>query len=158
MHKEGLVSRATSHGLINTRQYKIWTAMKARCNAKNNISYKYYGAKGIKVCNEWEHSFETFYNWAMVNGYADDLTIDRIDSSKDYCPENCRWISISEQQSNRSNNNLITYNGKTQILSDWAVELGIDRKILSQRISSYHWDIERAFTQKVRKSPKRKAN
>lgn len=155
LHKEGLKKSRTTHGMTHTRQYKIWCAMKARCYDKNNISFKYYGGVGIKVCNEWRNDFLAFYEWAMKNGYADDLTIDRINTSGDYSPDNCRWITISEQQSNRRNNNPITYNGKTQILSDWAKELGISRKVLSHRISSYHWDIERAFTQKVRKSPSR---
>lgn len=75
------------------RLYTIWSNMKSRCYDKKREAYRYYGAKGIKLCPEWKNSFVTFYNWANANGYADTLTIDRIDSSKDYTPDNCQWIS-----------------------------------------------------------------
>lgn len=76
----------------STRLYNIWQGVKQRCNNPNCNRYRYYGAKGIKMCDAWSNSFEEFYNWSHLNGYSDDLSIDRIDSSKDYCPENCRWI------------------------------------------------------------------
>lgn len=156
LHNDLLRVRRTSHGLTKTRLYKIWTAMKARCYDINNISYKYYGALGIGVCNGWRNDFVAFYDWAMEHGYDRHLTIDRIDNTKDYAPSNCRWISLKAQQSNRKSNHIISYNGKTQTLSQWAEELGISRHVLSARICSYNWDVERAFTQEVRKSPSKK--
>jgi len=78
------------------RIHKKWTAMKARCNNPNNDRYKYYGGKGIKVCKEWNDNFQAFAKWAFENGYEDGLSIDRIDSNKNYCPENCRFIPIQE--------------------------------------------------------------
>lgn len=85
---------AVKHDLSYTRIYKIWIGMKVRCNNSNSVPYPYYGAKGIKVCTEWgdmENGFMNFYKWAMENGYSDNLTIDRLDPSKGYSPDNCRW-------------------------------------------------------------------
>lgn len=79
-----------------SRLYRIWSNIKSRCYNKNVRSYKDYGERGIKVCDEWLNSYEEFKLWAISNGYSDDLTIDRIDSDKDYCPNNCRWITASE--------------------------------------------------------------
>lgn len=78
--------------------------MKQRCRDVNAINYKHYGGKGITVCDKWRENFQAFYDWAMANGYNDDLTIDRIDSKKNYEPSNCRWATMKEQQNNRSNN------------------------------------------------------
>lgn len=88
------------HHLSNTRIYRIYVGMKARCYNPNSVPYPHYGAKGIKVCDEWlnkENGFMNFYRWAMEHGYSDKLSIDRIDASKDYCPENCKWATSYEQ-------------------------------------------------------------
>lgn len=83
------------HGDSNTRLYGTWTRMRDRCNNIYNDSYKYYGGKGIRVCEEWSE-FINFKNWALSNGYQEGLTIERIDVDKNYCPENCEWITHSE--------------------------------------------------------------
>ncbi|MEE1303121.1 MAG: hypothetical protein UHD64_10100 [Bacteroidales bacterium] len=85
----------TKTGHSNSRLYRIWRNMKRRCNDKNFKAYKNYGEKGIKICFEWLE-FENFYNWAIFNGYRDDLTIDRINVNGDYEPNNCQWITRSE--------------------------------------------------------------
>jgi hypothetical protein len=84
------------HGGMGTRLYNIWKGMKKRCNNSNEPCYKYYGGKGIKVCDEWQVNFIAFRDWALNNGYADNLTIDRIDSDKNYEPSNCRWVTQAE--------------------------------------------------------------
>lgn len=81
-------------GLSQTRIYRIWIGMKARCYNPNSVPYPYYGKKGIKVCSEWLDSktgFLSFYNWSLQNGYDDNLSIDRINPHDDYSPNNCRW-------------------------------------------------------------------
>ena len=86
-----------THGATGTRLYRIYKNMKNRCNNHNTPCYRFYGGKGIRVCDEWLNDPKAFIDWALSRGYADNLTIERIDSSKNYCPENCEWITQSEQ-------------------------------------------------------------
>lgn len=123
--------------------------MKCRCYTKSSEGYKKYGIKGIKICDEWRDNFEVFENWALSNGYSDELTIDRIDYTGNYEPSNCRWISIKEQAANKSSVRLISFNGETHTIPEWSRIMGINYKCLYSRIST-GWSIEDAFTKPIR--------
>ena len=141
---------AKSHGYSKTRLYRTWCNMKGRCYRKSMKRYERYGGRGIVVCDEWKNSFETFMEWALRNGYTEELTLDRIDNDGNYCPDNCRWISNKEQQSNKSVNHLITYKGKTRTITQWAEELGISAKALEGRLHAWN-DVEKAIETPVQK-------
>jgi hypothetical protein len=86
----------TKHGLHKHKLYAIYHGMKQRCYNPKSQRYKYYGSSGISVCADWNANFISFYTWAVENGYQEGLSIDRVDTSEDYCPENCEWVTISE--------------------------------------------------------------
>ena len=100
------------------RIYKEWVRMKTCCYTKGYDHYSYYGGRGIGVCEEWRTNYTNFEHWAHSNGYADDLTLDRIDYNKDYSPENCRWVSVAEQQRNKRSNILVSVGSKTVCLAE----------------------------------------
>lgn len=124
---------AKTHGWKNTRLYGIWHNMKWRCNNENAASYHNYGGRGISVCKAWEQ-FEPFMEWALKNGYSDELSIDRIDNNGNYCPDNCRWVNAKEQANNRRTNNLITANGETLTISEWEKKSGLSRQLILWRL------------------------
>lgn len=140
----------TTHGASNTRLFRIWCAMKQRCFDKNAQKFARYGGRGITICEEWL-SFRVFSEWAKQNGYADDLSIDRIDNDGNYTPENCRWSTNKEQARNKSTNHLLSFRGKTQSIAQWADETGISYHALRSRINQYHWSVERALTTPLRR-------
>lgn len=115
------------------RLNSIYNGMKQRCYNKKGVNYSYYGGRGVTICEEWLNSFDSFYNWAINNGYEEDLTIDRIDNDKGYTPNNCKWSSKSEQCFNRSMSVKLTLDGRTMYMTEWASELGIGIKTLSWR-------------------------
>lgn len=133
-----------SHGGTGTRLYRAWQNMKARCYRKSSREYENYGGRGIEVCDEWKKHFEPFRDWSLQNGYSDLLTLDRINVNGNYEPNNCRWITNKEQQSNRRDNVLIEFNGDIKTLSQWSEYLGIGFKTLQDRIN--RWGVEKALT------------
>lgn len=137
-------------GIAKTRLYIIWSHMKQRCYNEKDLNYKKYGAKGITVCNEWLDDFMEFRNWAISNGYQEELTLDRIDGSKEYSPENCRWATYKQQGNNRKNNHLLNYNGETHTISEWSEIVRISDKVIRDRINRYKWTVEKALTTQVR--------
>lgn len=132
------------HGKKDSRIYSIWASMLQRCKNPNDISYSLYGNKGISVCEDWEY-FINFDEWAMSNGYQEDLSIDRIDSNGNYEPSNCRWVSMKVQQRNRGNNRKIEYDNKNLCLTEWSEITGLHPKTIAYRLNS-GWSVEDALT------------
>ena len=124
-----------SHKMSKTRPYEIWQGMKGRCYNPHNPRYDRYGGRGITVCDEWKEDFNAFYEWAVQNGYSDDLTIDRIDNDKGYSPDNCRWATQEEQARNRESNIKITIGNATKTLKEWCEIFDLDYKKIVMR---YH--------------------
>lgn len=123
-----------THGMSKTHIFKLWFAMKRRCNPKTQTK-KNKCYKGISVCDEWESDFMSFYTWSMANGCKEGLSIDRIDNSKGYSPSNCRWIPIAEQQRNKTNNVKIMYEGKEVLLIELCRKLNFPYKKAHRRYS-----------------------
>ena len=134
--------------------YSLWWNMKRRCGDKTVSSYKNYGAKGIKVCKEWL-DYAEFYKWAYSNNYKYGLTLDRIDSNKNYCPENCRWVDWKTQERNRKNNKIITFNGETHCLTEWAEITGINKRTLRNRLLR-GWSVEKSLTEHIHSKNERR--
>ena len=138
----------------SSRLYRsVWNKLFQRCYNPNSKDYPNYGARGIKVCDEWK-TFWKFRDWAFAHGYDDTATygactLDRIDVNGDYEPENCRFVTLTEQCRNKQHNHQITYCGITQPISAWATETGISSSALYNRFNR-GWDPERAFSQPVR--------
>ena len=122
-----------THGKTDTRIYKIWCKMKARCNTPSAPHYEYYGGIGIRVCDEWCNSFESFYKWAMDSGYNDSLSIDRIDPFGNYCPDNCRWATRLQQARNKRNTVYVKIGDSVRPASYYADKYGIPTRIISER-------------------------
>lgn len=130
----------STHKATGTRLFNIWMGMRERCKYKTD-SYKNYSGRGITVCDDWQKSFEAFRDWALSNGYSDNLTIDRINNNGNYEPCNCRWATVREQSLNRSNTRL--FQGKT--LAEWELITGIPYYALANRIYTLHWDFEKTI-------------
>lgn len=128
------------HGACKTRLYTIWSNMKERCYTKNNDSYINYGGRGIIMCDEWL-DFENFRSWALKNGYADNLSIDRINVDGDYEPNNCRWANFYDQARNKRNNRILELDGESHCLSEWAEIVGLPYGTLMSRLS-YGWAVK----------------
>jgi len=133
------------HGLSKSARklYKVWTGMKQRCSDKADARY---GGRGIKVCDEWVHSFSSFFDWACSNGWAYGLEIDRRNNDGDYEPANCRFVTPKVNCRNKSNHRVIEFRGESRILAEWADELGIPLKTIGNRIDRLGWSVGRALS------------
>lgn len=136
----------STHGMRYTRLYKEWRSMINRCTATRWRDYDNYGGRGITVCDEWMSSFEAFRDWALENGYRDDLTLDRREVNGDYCPDNCRWITMAAQANNKRTSLYLEFNGERKTAKEWADELGLNYSTLYSRITTKGWSVEKALT------------
>ena len=149
LNRSGL-TEYSYHGMSNTRIYSIWNGMVKRCRNYESDFKKYYYSKGVRVCEEWS-SFVTFHDWAMENGYSDELSIDRINNTKGYSPDNCRWATASEQNRNQSHRKTYEAFGEEKLLSEWVEsdKCCVDLDTLYRRINLENWEIERAIVSPI---------
>lgn len=135
LHKENTSKARKVHGDTDSRLYYIWENMKKRCYKTNADRFRNYGARGITVCEEWKDSYLNFYNWAHNNGYAEDLTIERIDINGNYEPNNCTWATREEQAKNRTTNKWVVIDGKEHSPLELEKMYGIPVKTIYARIA-----------------------
>lgn len=132
------------------RIYTIWREMKNRCYNPRRKDYKYYGLRNIGMCDEWLNNYNCFQDWALNNGYASDLTIDRKDVNKGYYPENCTWITMKEQNNNKRNVLKIEFQGMTKNLKEWSEYFGINYGTMKDRYKKYK-DISKCIYKEEKK-------
>lgn len=143
---------ASKHNGFGTRLYNVWDSFRQRCNNPNNKAYCNYGGRGINICEEW-NDFSVFREWAFATGYKEDAkrgecTLDMVDVDGDYCPENCRWISMAEQNRNKRTTSYYELNGERRSLMDWSKTTGIKYQTLFRRYKA-GWDAESVLTKRV---------
>jgi hypothetical protein len=136
-----------TQGLSYSKLFNVYSHMKQRCYNSRSKDYKHWGGRGIIVCDEWKNDFMNFYNWAINNGYQENLTIDRINNDGNYEPCNCRWATKKEQNSNKRNNLIFKFNDKNLSLMQICEELNIKTyyRLVKARIVFLHWSLEKAL-------------
>lgn len=148
----------------NTQKLKgVYYAMHDRCEKPNLKHYSRYGMRGIKVCDEWsgENGLANFIEWSLKNGYDPkaehgEKTIDRIDNDGPYSPENCRWVTQTENSNNRSTSRFLEYNGERKTFADWARCFNVPYHIFYTRVARLHWNVEDAVSKPIEPRAKRK--
>lgn len=149
------IERSTKHGHAKnykkSRTYQSWFNMVQRCTNSNGEKYPIYGGRGIKVCNRWR-KFKNFLE--DMGERPREHQIDRIDNDRNYCKNNCRWATLKQQARNKTNNHLITHDGKTQCLVEWAEDVEIPYKTLWRRVCDLNWSVRKALTTPVKKRGK----
>lgn len=144
-------SKRFAIGHEHYRLHQCYKDMLNRCYNINNKNYKNYGSRDIKVCDEWSHDFYAFRDWALENGYADNLTLDRIDVNGNYEPYNCRWVTVKVQNNNRSNNRIVSYKGETMTLHELSEKYDVAYKTLWARVNS-GWSVSDAVETPIRRA------
>ena len=142
------IAYTKTHGESQTKLYRHWRSMIYRCSNPKNRAYKWYGERGIKVCEEWQ-TYEGFKKWVLETRPKEDYSVERINVNGDYCPENCTWIPLSEQANNRTSCINFEHCGKTMNLMEWCKTLNLDYKRVHNRIFKLGWDFEKAISTPV---------
>lgn len=148
-NQKAAIAAITTHGISHSRLDHCYKNMVSRCYNPKNKRYDKYGARGIAVCAEWRNDKLSFFRWAMANGYADHLTIERDKVNGNYGPSNCRWATLKEQMNNQTNSVFLDWNGRRQTIAQWAEELGIKYGALQHRVDR-GWSMDRIMTQPFR--------
>ena len=143
--REMLSTAKKRHGATNSIEYGIWIGIRTRCYNKTCPGYFRYGGRGITVCDRWS-LFENFLA-DMGPRPSGQHKIERLDNDGPYSPENCKWATPTEQARNRSTNRILTLNGESRTLAEWAERLGVNQGLLRQRLNAYGWSVERALTE-----------
>jgi hypothetical protein len=146
---KSMAQKNTKHGMSRSKGYKAYRAVLQRCNNPKSKAYKYYGGRGIKICDRWLESFENFWE-DMGEEHRDTLTLDRINNNGNYEPSNCRWATRKMQQNNRRANFFITYKDETLTIAEWADKLNIGFGTLAHRIKYAQWPIAKALETPVK--------
>lgn len=133
-YRKSLPKLSTTHGASYSKLYRKWLSMIQRCCNPNCRIFKFYGAKGVAICDEWRSSFEKFSEWAKSSGYVDGLTIDRIDVFKGYSPDNCRWATNKEQSLNRRNTKRYEIDGVSRTIGEWCESFDISPNMARARV------------------------
>lgn len=136
--------RMKTHGEAKTKLYGVWCTMRNRCYNKNTKSYVDYGAKGVRVCDEWNTRYEFFRDWSLANGYKEGLEIDRIDYEGDYTPENCRWVTRKVNANNKRGNIYLTISGVTKTLPQWSEQYGVNKGTVRTRLK-LGWPVDESL-------------
>lgn len=165
LQRDTIKARLTKHGACRSREYRIWRCMRGRCHVEGASGFSEYGARGVYVCSRWRESFASFI---ADMGFAPSAkhSIDRINNDGSYtcgkcdhcqqhgAPANCRWATQAEQNRNMRTNHLISFNGVTKCLTDWATDIGIHPVSLYYRLTKYNWSVEKALTTPSRRRSK----
>ena len=147
LQSESRATHSTTHGLRKTRTYAIWNSMKQRCNNQNSMFFPDYGARGISVCRRWENSFQNFID--DMGECPEGMSLERVNNNGDYSPENCKWATKTEQARNRRSNRIITFNGESLTLAEWAERTGVCVGTLHSRLNRDGLSIEDALTKPI---------
>lgn len=136
------------HGFSTTNNpiYRCWLGINRRCYNKNDLSYKNYGGRGIFMFEGWRNNFSAFMDWAINNGWAIGLTIERKDVNKEYSPQNCTWVTRKQQNRNKRNSKLIEFEGKKLTSKEWADITGISYATIMRRLYERGWSVKKALT------------
>lgn len=142
---------STKHGMTGSREWVSWDSMKQRCTNEAHKSYHNYGGRGIKVCQEWIDSFEAFLK--DMGERPEGMTLERVDTDGNYCPENCVWATRKQQANNRRSNHDLVHGGITKTVKQWSEEKGISDKAILYRLKA-GWSVEDAINKKTTRSEK----
>lgn len=145
--------RPANVGYTRKRLQRILRNMRRRCYSPRDKNYEWYGAKGVTICDEWLQNPKSFEDWALSNGYQDNLTIDRIDANLDYSPDNCRWVPNTENARRKSTTSYLDVDGEVHTGREWAHEMGMGVNTINQYIRKYGVDKVVEFIRRFKQNP-----